>query len=285
MSAPGSTVAPLVIKVGGREIAPGPALDRLVGLVARLLATGRAPVIVHGGGEEVTDRAEALGLASTRARGQRITSAPMLEVVVEVLAGRINTRLVAAMGRRGVRATGLTGADRGLIAVRPAGDPPGTLGFVGQPTAVHPAGLRALLAERIVPIVAPIGVDRAGQLYNVNADGAAAAIAAALRAELWIITDVDGVRGPDGRVAAVLATGEVAPLIASGVASDGMLPKLESAVTALRDGARSAWIGPLDELAVDGPRRGAGTWLRPNPPPTRRRLPLLAASLAKRKVS
>ncbi len=256
---------PLVIKIGGRELLPGAPLDRLARRLAGLAAGGRDLTVVHGGGDEITDRAHALGLKTSSVAGQRITSAPMLEIVLEVLGGRINGRLTAALARAGVPAAGLTGASGGILRVRPAGDPPGALGFVGIPERVAAAPLHALRAAGLVPVLAPIGLDGAGQLYNVNADLAAAAVAAATGAVLWQLTDVPGVRdGPDGRILPVLPVATARRLIALGRATGGMIPKLEAAERALRGGASAVWIGPPEALGARGPRAGTGTWIRPS---------------------
>ncbi|MHB8351760.1 MAG: acetylglutamate kinase [Thermoplasmata archaeon] len=257
-----SKAPPLVIKIGGREILPGPALDALCLRLGGYRADGRDLLLVHGGGEEITDRADALGLRTSRLRGQRITSAPMLEIVLEVLAGRINGRLTAALTRAGVPAAGLTGAADGLLRVRPAGDPPGALGFVGTPESVRPRLLHALRAAGFVPVLAPLGIDADGQLYNVNADLAAAAIAAALAGSLWLLTDVPGVRDGSGRVLPELTALQARRQIARGHATGGMIPKLEAAEEALRGGARSVWIGCPEALDRSGPRAGTGTWIR-----------------------
>jgi acetylglutamate kinase len=254
---------PIVVKIGGRELQPGPALDELARRLRALARAGRPIVIVHGGGDEVTHRADALGLKTTKHRGQRVTSAPMLEIVVEVLAGRINTRLVAELNRAGLPAVGLSGASRGLLTVRPAGDPPGSLGFVGHPQRVRSAPLAALLRTGFVPVVAPIGVDRRGQLYNVNADLAAAALAGELRADLLLLTDVAAVRDANGEDRALLTLTQAHRLIERGAAVDGMIPKLEAGELALREGAPLAWIGPVDALTPDGPAAGRGTRLVP----------------------
>jgi acetylglutamate kinase len=258
-----SSLAPAVLKVGGRELLPGPGLDALVDCVQALRSTGRPLLLVHGGGEEVTDRAEALGLRSTRSRGQRLTSLPMLEVVVEVLAGRINSRLVAALGHEGVDAHGLTGASERMLLVEPAGKPPGSLGWVGTPKSVRARPLLRILEEGVLPVVAPLGIDRAGNLYNVNADLAAAVFAGALHAELWLLTDVEAVRGGEGEPLARLTPAEAAELLRSGAAIDGMIPKLEAAELARRKGARSVWIGSLPGLSPSGPRPASGTHFLP----------------------
>ncbi|MCI4345279.1 MAG: acetylglutamate kinase [Thermoplasmata archaeon] len=267
MIATEASPAPSVLKVGGRELEPGPGLEALVATVAALRSTGRPLLLVHGGGEEVTDRAHALGLRTTRVRGQRLTSLPMLEVVVEVLAGRINSRLVAALGREGVDAHGLTGATERILLVDPAGSPRGSLGWVGTPRAVRTRPLLRLWEDGVLPVLAPIGVDRSGHLYNVNADLAAAALAGALRSELWLVTDVEGVRDATGAVQTGLTSSELAELLRSGAATGGMVPKLEAAELARRKGARSVWIGSLAGLSPAGPRPAVGTQLLPEARP------------------
>ncbi|MCI4334789.1 MAG: acetylglutamate kinase [Thermoplasmata archaeon] len=254
-----SSRAPCVLKAGGSELRPGASLAALVRLVGELRRTGRPVVLVHGGGEEVTDRAEALGLQSSRDRGQRVTSAPMLEVVLEVLGGRVNGRIVAALGAASIPALGLSGASERMLLVTPAGEPAGSLGWVGVVRSVQVAPLLRCTDAGVVPVVAPIGVDRAGHLFNVNADLAAGAIAAALRAELWLVSDVPAVRDADRRPLASLTPVSARALIRSGAANDGMIPKLEAAELALR-GASRAWIGALESLTPSGPVPGAGTW-------------------------
>ncbi len=250
-----------VVKIGGRELVGGPELDRLVGALARWVRRGERLVVVHGGGDEITERARALGLPTQRRDGQRVTDAAMLEVVIEVLAGRVNTRLVRALLGAGVPAVGLSGVSGGLLKVRPAGNPPGSLGWVGRPTHVAARLLEGLLLDGLTPVIAPLGVDAGGAVYNVNADLAAAAIAAALGAELRLVTDVDAVHGTGGEPIARLGAAEARALIANGVARDGMIPKLEATLVALDDGAASAWIGALDALADGAPAPARGTWL------------------------
>ncbi|MGI0053511.1 MAG: acetylglutamate kinase [Thermoplasmata archaeon] len=281
MTEPAAPTRSVVVKVGGREIRPGPALEALARRIGLYAGRGLAPVLVHGGGEEITDRAEALGLRTSKLAGQRVTSAPMLEIVIEVLAGRINGRLTAALGRAGVGAIGLTGASDGLLAVRPAGDPPGTLGFVGIPDSVRPRALRALRSAGFVPVLAPIGVDRAGQLFNVNADLAAGAVASALGSDLWLLTDVPGVLDRAGRVAHELPPGRARRWLEEGTVTDGMIPKLQAAVRALLEGAPAAWIGRPESLGAEGPLPGAGTWVRgaarAAPLTSRRAIPAISA--------
>lgn len=263
-----------VIKVGGRELSSGPELERLVAFVRSGLRSGTPVVVVHGGGDEVTDRARALGLSIEWHRGLRVTSPAMLDVVVEVLAGRVNARLVAAFEASGIPTVGLAGASAGLLSVEPDGEPPGSLGSVGRPVGVNVRVLRALLAEGWTPVVAPIGLGPAHGLFNVNADHAAAAIASALRAELFLVTDVDGVLSERGERLDRLSLPELRRCLTDGTANGGMVPKLEAVQRGLLAGVRAAWIGSANGLDPSRPSPVGGTWLGRGPSPAR-----LAASL------
>jgi acetylglutamate kinase len=254
---------PWVVKVGGRELVPGPALGALVLAIGRWVRAGRPVVLVHGGGDEVSARASQLGLAIERVDGQRVTSDAVLEVVVEVLAGRVNTRLVNALEGGGVPALGLSGLSGRLLRVVPEGDPPGSLGWVGRPTGVHARWLRSVLAGGFTPVLAPLGTDSHGGVYNVNADRVAGALSAGLSAHLLLLTDVPNVRDAQGKALREIGSRDVARLVDSRAATDGMIPKLTSARDAVVDGARSAWIGRLEDVEDDGPRPGHGTWVRP----------------------
>jgi acetylglutamate kinase len=250
-----------VLKVGGRELLPGPALAELAVVVARAVASGRSVVLVHGGGDEVTRRAQELGLPTEKRLGQRVTDDAMLQVVSEVLVGRVGVRIVNALEGAGVPAVGLSGVSGQMLQVAPAGSPPGSLGWVGTPQRVRPTLLQRLLDDGLTPVVAPLGTDGSGGVYNVNADLAAGAIAASLSASLLLLTDVPAVRGPEGSACPELLESRARQLIATGTASDGMVPKLEGAIAGLRGGATSVWIGNLSGLSEDGPRPGAGTRL------------------------
>ncbi len=254
---------PLVLKVGGRETAPSGALPKVVDFVVRLQRTGRAVVVVHGGGEEVTARAAELGLATRKVDGQRVTDGALLEVVLEVLAGRINARLVHALSEAGVPSVGISGHSARLLPVTLAGDPPGSLGLVGEPTGARVRILRTLLSEGYTPVVAPIGTDQDGGLYNVNADLAAGAIAAGLGAEFLLITDVPHVRDASGAPVRSIGLPEVPEFLSSGAARDGMIPKVTAATRALAGGARSVWVGSIAGLGDAGPLDGAGTVFLP----------------------
>lgn len=262
---------PWVVKVGGAELRPGPALGELVLAIGRASRRARPVVVVHGGGEEVTERSRALGLPTTKQRGQRVTDDRTLEVVVEVLAGRVNARLVNALQGAGVPAVGVSGASARLLPVvpRPA------LGWVGEPLPARPRLLTTLLREGWTPVVAPLGTDGAA-VYNVNADLAAAAIAGALRADLAIVTDVAGVLDERGAPIPSLSVGDARRLVARGTARDGMVPKLAAAELALVRGAASAWLGPLEGLHQEREGPEVGTRVVPG---RRSSIPVLPSPL------
>ncbi|MEX1103098.1 MAG: acetylglutamate kinase, partial [Dehalococcoidia bacterium] len=191
-------IAPLVIKIGGSTLG---STDTTYADIAAMAAAGDVPVIVHGGGAEASRWLEAMGIPSRFERGLRVTDERVLPVVVAVFTGLVNKRIVTAINGAGGRALGLSGADGRLLECRIA-DP--ALGFVGEPVAVHPEAVIALREARITPVISSVGyVPGSGpdQLVNVNADTVAGNIAAAIGARaLVFLTDVEGVRGPDGLV-------------------------------------------------------------------------------------
>ena len=240
----------LVLKIGGNEI-DDPAF---VANLARVVAEMRpVPVLVHGGGKEIGALQQALGGEPRFVGGLRVTDAVALQAAEMVLCGSVSTRLVAALLAAGADAQGLSGVDRGLIRVAKAQHPAGDLGRVGSPTAVRAEVLRNLLEAGVVPVIAPISLGADGA-YNVNADEAAGAIAAALGdAEVVFVTNVPGVLVA-GVVALRLAAPQVEDLIADGTISGGMIPKVRAALTALGAGVCAARITDLAGL-----REGGGT--------------------------
>ena len=245
--------APLVIKVGGNEIDQE---DFLAGLVAAVLEVrkGAAPVIVHGGGKEIARWQERLGLVPRFVEGLRVTDGESLAVAEMVLSGLVNKRLVARLVAARVPAVGLSGVDWGLIRVEKMVHPAGDLGQVGRIVAVHPEGLEALMHQGVVPVISPISLGLDGQTYNVNADHAALAVAAAMEAESVVfLTNVPGVL-IDDQPAPHLTAPEAKDLIASGIIVGGMIPKVRSALEAVAAGVSRAVITDLDGL-----REGTGT--------------------------
>lgn len=236
-----------VIKIGGRAQGD-PALAATVAAAARL---DPRLVVVHGGGDEVTQLQRLLGAEPVFRDGRRVTTEADLVVVRMVLSGTVNKRLVRELAAAGVVAAGVSGEDGGLLRCRRFGD--GVLGAVGEPESVDPALLEALLAARFIPVVSPLGclADLTG--CNVNGDDAAAAIAAALGAdELLLVADVPGVLDADGACLAALDLGECAALVASGGARGGMIAKLESARRAVEGGVARVRIGGLDAISAPG---------------------------------
>jgi acetylglutamate kinase len=240
----------LVLKIGGTELDDPAFVAELARVVARLRP---APVLIHGGGKEIGLLQQALGGEPRFVGGLRVTDETALAAAEMVLCGTVSTRLVAALLAAGADAQGLSGVDRGLIRVEKARHPEGDLGWVGTPVAVRAEVLHGLLNQGIVPVVAPISLGEGGA-YNVNADEAAGAIAAALGdAEVVFVTNVAGVI-VDEAVAPALSEQQIAALLADGTINGGMIPKVRAALTALGAGVRAARITNLDGL-----RSGGGT--------------------------
>jgi len=244
-----ATPAPVVVKIGGNDLdAPG-FVDALAEAVARV--TARTPVVlVHGGGKLISELQRQLGIEPVYVDGQRVTDEAALDVVEMALSGRVNKQITVALLRAGVDALGLSGVDRGLLRVVPW-DP--ALGRVGRIVAVRGAVLLDLCAQGVVPVISPISLGEEGR-YNVNADHAAGAIAAALPADhAAFVTNVPGVRvGSD--VVPALTASAARGLIAQGVIVGGMIPKVTAALDAVGQGVRRAVITDLAGLAA-----GTGT--------------------------
>jgi len=232
-----------VVKVGGNE------LDRheWVAQCARALVAAAPVVIVHGGGQAVSAMSRRLNLPVEKRDGLRVTTPEIAEVVEMVLGGPMNRLLVGALREAGLDAIGLSGVDGGLLAARPAA---GGLGHVGEIAAVRASLLESLLLAGLTPVVAPIAPapGEGGVPFNVNADHAAAAVAAALQAdELLFVSDIPGVE-IDGVAQPTLAASEIESMIELGIATDGMAAKLRAAAQALAGGVRAVRIGDLDML-------------------------------------
>ena len=227
----------IVVKYGGAAMDSAVLASSFAQDVALLQSAGITPVVVHGGGPQVTRVSERLGIETTFVDGLRVTDAETLDVATMVLAGKLNTDVVAALVTGGVPAVGLSGVDGGLLLARRQTGP--DLGFVGEVVHVNAEVLRTLTAQRFVPVVASIAVDEtSGQAYNVNADVVASELAIALGAEkLVFINDVPGLIGPTGDLLSELSAEQCLDLLARpGVVGGGMIPKLESAVAALKAG-------------------------------------------------
>ena len=227
----------IVVKYGGAAMDTVGLAASFAEDISLLQSAGITAVVVHGGGPQVTHVSERLGIETTFVDGLRVTDAETLDVATMVLAGKLNTDVVASLVTGGVRAVGLSGVDGGLLLARKQSGP--DLGFVGEVVHVNASVLRTLTDQRFVPVVASIAVDETtGQAYNVNADVVASQLAIELGAEkLVYINDVPGVIGPDGDLLSELSASQGEALLAQpGVVAGGMIPKLESAVAAVRAG-------------------------------------------------
>lgn len=238
----------MVLKVGGNELDDPAFVTELVQAVAAL---PEPPVLVHGGGKEISQLGLDLGLVATFVGGMRVTDAPMLRLAVMVMAGLANKRLVAAFQGAGVRAVGVSGVDLGMLQVSRWQQAGGDLGFVGHVDAVDTDSLHSLLDLGVV-ILSPISADTVGQLYNVNADHVAQAVARALRAEaLVFVTNVPGVLR-DGETLPHLTRADIDRLIKGGVIAGGMVAKVRAALDAIGDGVDRVRIVNLAGLADGG---------------------------------
>jgi acetylglutamate kinase len=236
---------PIVVKLGGETLADQHATPEGVapatpeGVAPATLegvaeaARTRHIVVVHGGGKRLSGWLDRLGVQSRFEDGRRVTDDEALSVAVAVLRGLVNSELVASLQRLGCPAVGISGADGGLVQAErvPA------LGRVGRVVGARPAIVNDLLRGGFVPVVAPIALDERGELCNVNADEVAAGLAATLHGRLVLLSDTDGVRDRDGQKIARLDPAAVEALIANGIISGGMIPKVRGALAAVAAGS------------------------------------------------
>ena len=254
----------VVIKLGGHAMGSDAAMESFARDVVLMRQVGVNPVIVHGGGPMINEMLGRLDIRSDFVGGKRLTDEATMEVVEMVLSGRVNKRIVQAIGRQGGRAVGLSGKDARLITCVPA-DP--ALGLVGQPDEVDPAILHTLFGDDTIPVIAPLGGGREGQTFNINGDTAAGAVAGALKADrLLLLTDVEGVKDSAGEVLTDLTSSRIHQMIREGVIAGGMIPKTETALRALEDGVRAVVIidgrAPNAVLLELFTEHGAGSMIR-----------------------
>jgi len=226
----------VVIKIGGSTLGSE---DTTLQDIVLLKNLNIEPIIVHGGGNAITQWLARIGKEARFVHGLRVTDEETMEVVRMTLVGKVNTELVSSLNALGVRAVGISGLDGRTIEARPLSP---DLGLVGEVTAVNLDLIRALLRQGYVVVIAPIGSGQGEQALNLNADTAAGEIAAALGAEkLIMLTDVPGVNNKDGKLISYCSRARAEDLIASGVISGGMIPKVRACLRAL-DGVRRAHI-------------------------------------------
>lgn len=231
----------LVIKLGGRIFENPELLSDYARDIVLLKTVGMEPVVVHGGGPQLDRMLDRLGVETKKVNGLRVTDEKTMEVVEMVLAGRLNREMVMRINLVGGKAVGLSGKDSMMIIARPAQD--GKLGAVGEVAQVDTSLILDLARSGVIPVIAPIGVDEQGNIYNINADAAAGAIASELRAEkLVLLTDVEGVKDPAGNFISSLHASDANRMIKDGSISGGMIPKVKCCLEALRSGVAKSHI-------------------------------------------
>nr|WP_174300163.1 acetylglutamate kinase [Caulobacter sp. S45] len=249
----------VVVKYGGHAMGEEAVARNFAGDLVLMKLVGVHPVVVHGGGPQISRMLKKAGVESTFIDGLRVTDEATMEVAEMVLSGSINKDLVHYVNMAGheadVRGVGLSGKDARLItvekAIRHHRDPYShieqavDLGFVGDPKTVDPKIVEALIYgdQDYIPVIAPIGVSEAGDTYNINADAAAGAVAGALKAKrMLLLTDVKGVLDKDGELIRQMSVSEAKAAISDGTATGGMIPKLETAIVAIEAGVEAVVI-------------------------------------------
>ncbi len=234
----------LVVKFGGNAMHDAAACDNFARDMVMLKAIGINPIVVHGGGPQISEFLNRLEIPSRFHKGLRITDAATMDVVEMVLGGKINKILVQAINNQGGSALGLSGRDGQLLQARKYQLEDGVdLGQVGEIVRVNSELLRGLIDGGNIPVLAPIATDAAGNAYNVNADQVASAVAAELRcAKLIFLTNAAGVFDAQGEVITYIHSEAIDELVASGIIHSGMLPKLNSAAAAIAGGVKQVHI-------------------------------------------
>ncbi|MFD0714976.1 acetylglutamate kinase [Paenibacillus sp. GCM10027626] len=240
-----------VMKCGGSTLAALPA--SFFADLRSLQEQGIKPVIVHGGGPAISETLDKLGIASEFVNGLRKTSEAVLDVVEMVLAGKINKEIVRRMQQGGAKAIGLSGVDGQLIAAEPVANA-AEIGHVGDVTAVNADIVEGIMNMGFIPVIAPVGIDSAGQRYNINADTAAGAVASHLGVErMIVVTDVPGImKTVDGekRVLPAVTVAKIEAMIQSGEIYGGMIPKVRAAIKCIQGRVREVVIVSGDEPNV-----------------------------------
>jgi acetylglutamate kinase len=262
----------VVVKYGGNALAGTSDHDALALFaedIVLMRLVGIRPVVVHGGGPQISELMDRLGKTAEFRDGLRVTDAETVDIARMVLIGQVNPQIVAAINVHGNYAVGVSGEDARLIQAEARAP---ELGFVGDVTAINPGILRGLLRDEFVPVVATVGTDERGQAYNINADTVAGAIAESLEAEkLVYLTDIEGLRRDVAEAASLIrqtTADELEALVRDGTVAGGMIPKVTSCIRAVRHGVNRAHI--LDgriahvlllELFTDA---GIGTMVAPD---------------------
>jgi acetylglutamate kinase len=242
-----------VVKFGGHAMGDESLTELFAQDIVLLKHVGINPVVVHGGGPQISKMLDRLKIKSSFVEGLRVTDADTVEIVEMVLSGSINKQIAAAINRAGGRAVGISGKDGNLIEARKVTrrhrDPQSNiervldLGFVGEPAKVRTELLSELAKSQLIPVIAPIGSGKRGETYNINADTVAGALAGALNAsKLIMLTDVAGVLDADGDLIASLTPRQASGLLRRKAVTGGMIPKIETCLDALKNGTAAAHV-------------------------------------------
>lgn len=230
----------VVIKYGGAAMQTPALIQTTMQDIVHLQKMGMHPVIVHGGGPEISKMCQQMGIAPAFVNGLRVTDGATLEIAQMVLVGKINKELVSHLNQQGGKAVGLSGHDANLLLAKQTD---ANLGFVGEIEQVSPEILAALIEAGYIPVIAPIATSKDFQSYNINADSSAASIAIALEADhLILLTDVAGVLKASGAKIDAIKTSEVSGLIQNGTLKGGMIPKIKGAAAAIQGGVDQVHI-------------------------------------------
>lgn len=241
----------IVVKYGGHAMVEGHLAATFGRDISLLKLVGINPIIVHGGGPQISAMLRQLDIESHFIDGLRVTDRSMIEVIEMVLSGTVNKQVADLISRAGALAVGISGRDGGLIRAKKLlhqrrmaeGEEEIDLGYVGEPESVDPRVLYALLGAGLIPVVAPVGAGENGQIYNINADTAAGAIAGSVQASrLLMLTDVPGVLDEHKQLIPELRAEDARRLIAEGHITGGMIPKVETCIRAIEAGAKAAVI-------------------------------------------
>jgi acetylglutamate kinase len=235
----------VVIKYGGAAMIDCELKMKVMQDIVLMKYVGMHPIVVHGGGPDITGMLGRLGIDTEFVDGLRVTDHETMEVVEMVLGGKVNKEIVAGINASGGKAVGISGKDGGLIKARPS-DPSGKLGFVGEVEAINPQIIDTLIENGYIPVIAPIGIDDKQQSYNINADLVAASIAVAMNADkLVLLTDVPGLlqdKNDNDSLISVLKVSQVPGYVDNGIIAGGMIPKVKCCVEAVTGGVSRTHI-------------------------------------------
>jgi len=253
--------ATIVVKYGGHAMVDEQLKEDFARDITLMKFIGMNPVVVHGGGPQINQVLERMGISQRFVRGMRFTDEETMDVVEMVLGGKVNKSIVAQVNRHGGKSVGLTGKDAGLlqaeklqITYQPDEEKPPEIldpGLVGTVTGVNAELIKTLSGQGFIPIIAPVGTGSKGETYNINADLVAGKVAGALSAtRLMYLTDVDGLMDAEGGLVSSVNAQSVRTMIANGTITGGMIPKIEYALDALKNGVEKVQI-------INGKRRHA----------------------------